>query len=114
MFVRGLQDAGLKEAERGYLVAACKRLGLSARAWHRVIRVARTIADLAGDEGISRRALAESLTYRHLDLHDAKVRSVSRPWSRTARAGGSKQVTQDDHLGESCEQKKKEAQRRCG
>ena len=37
---------------------------MSARAVHRAMRVARTIADLAGEEKISVRALAEALQYR--------------------------------------------------
>jgi len=40
------------------------RLRLSARAYHRTLRVARTIADLDGDERISTGALAEALAFR--------------------------------------------------
>jgi magnesium chelatase family protein len=46
------------------LQQASNRLGLSARAQHRVLRVARTIADLAGIESISVSHLAEALGYR--------------------------------------------------
>ena len=46
---------------------AIERLGLSARAYHRVLRVARTIADLAGREQIEAVDLSESIQYRRID-----------------------------------------------
>ncbi len=46
------------------LQRAAERLQLSARAYHRTLRVARTIADLEGAEQIRRRHLAEALSYR--------------------------------------------------
>ncbi|MCY3655050.1 MAG: YifB family Mg chelatase-like AAA ATPase [Chloroflexi bacterium] len=46
------------------LSAAMEQIGLSARAFHRVLRVARTIADLAGWETISAAHLAEAIQYR--------------------------------------------------
>ena len=46
------------------LAVAGERLSLSARAYHRVLRVARTIADLAGEERIGEVAVAEALRYR--------------------------------------------------
>ncbi len=49
------------------LEAAFDRLGLSARALHRVQRVARTIADLQGDENLETEHLAEAIQYRALD-----------------------------------------------
>lgn len=44
---------------------AQKRLNLSARAYHRVLRVARTIADLALSENIQSTHLTEALSYRN-------------------------------------------------
>ncbi len=46
---------------------ALERFGLSARAYHRVLRVARTVADLAGAETVTQGAVAEAVQYRALD-----------------------------------------------
>ena len=51
-------------AARELLAAAAERLGLSARGYHRVLKVARTIADLDGDERLSAPAVAEAIRYR--------------------------------------------------
>jgi magnesium chelatase family protein len=52
---------------RRLLEHACRGLGLSARAYHRILRVARTIADLAEEDRISSSHLAEAIAYRSLD-----------------------------------------------
>ncbi len=57
---------------------ASERLGLSARAWHRSLRVARTIADLADVETVSAAAVAEALRYRRV-APGASDRSGPRP-----------------------------------
>ena len=49
-----------------FMQAAAARLGWSARGFHRVLRVARTIADLGGSGGISVAHLAEAIQYRRV------------------------------------------------
>jgi magnesium chelatase family protein len=49
---------------RVLLLRAAERLRLSARGYHRVLRVARTLADLDGSHGVERRHVAEALSYR--------------------------------------------------
>lgn len=46
------------------LVRAAEKFGLSARAYHRVLKVARTLADLAGSETVTKPFFAEALSYR--------------------------------------------------
>jgi magnesium chelatase family protein len=53
------------------LARAMRQLGLSARAYHRVLRVARTIADLAGSPGVGAGHVAEAITLRQLDRRPA-------------------------------------------
>jgi len=47
--------------------AAMRQLKLTARGYHRVLKLARTIADLAGDPDIKSEHLAESLQYRQAE-----------------------------------------------
>lgn len=56
------------EAGRKLLADAAERLGLSARGYHRVLRVARTLADMDGAADVRRRHIAEALGYRRLSL----------------------------------------------
>ncbi len=58
------QFCKLDEEGRNLLRAAMSQLDLSARAYHRVLKLARTIADLAGSESIRAVHLAEALQYR--------------------------------------------------
>lgn len=58
----------LDAAANNLLEQAYRRLGLSLRAQHRILRVARTVADLAGATDISSDHLAEAISYRVLDL----------------------------------------------
>ncbi len=54
----------LGEGEKQLLQLAQQRLNLSARGYHRVLRVARTIADLADNEHINSAHVSEALSYR--------------------------------------------------
>ncbi|WP_374531984.1 YifB family Mg chelatase-like AAA ATPase [Novosphingobium sp.] len=54
------------EAGRKLLLQAAEAMRLSARGYTRILRVARTIADLAGNEGIGRIHVAEALSYRRI------------------------------------------------
>lgn len=58
---------GLKESCHSLMRAAMSRLALSARAYTRILKVARTIADLAGEESIHEQHLAEAIGLRILD-----------------------------------------------
>jgi magnesium chelatase family protein len=57
----------LDQSSSALMKAAVKRLGLSARAFHRLLKVARTISDLAGGDSLTTEAVAEAIQYRSLD-----------------------------------------------
>lgn len=64
----GLRDhCALEATDANWMEQAIERLGLSHRASHRALKVARSIADLAGEERLARSHLAEALQYRQLD-----------------------------------------------
>ena len=54
----------LDDSAKGLLQAATQRLSLSARAFHRILKISRTIADLDGAKDIGISHLAEALQYR--------------------------------------------------
>jgi magnesium chelatase family protein len=57
----------LTDSGKSLLRAAIERLGLSARAYDRVLKVARTIGDLAGSEVLTEEHVSEAIQYRSLD-----------------------------------------------
>jgi magnesium chelatase family protein len=61
------RDCRLNREDAQILEQATEQLGLSARAHHRILKVARTIADLAGSAAIGQGHLGEAISYRKLD-----------------------------------------------
>ncbi|WP_395300951.1 YifB family Mg chelatase-like AAA ATPase [Enterobacter sp. ECC-175] len=77
-----LDNAGIRQychltaEDAGWLEDTLSRFGLSIRAWQRLLKVARTIADLEASPDIERRHLQEALSYRGIDrllLHLQKM-----------------------------------------
>jgi magnesium chelatase family protein len=57
----------LGKAEHKLVRQAFESMGLSMRAYHKILKIARTIADLAGDDKLNSIHLAEAISYRGLD-----------------------------------------------
>jgi magnesium chelatase family protein len=62
--VRDFCQNDIEEQARAFLKLATNQLSLSARAFHRILKVARTIADLSGSEGLLTAHVAEAVQYR--------------------------------------------------
>ena len=58
------RHGGARHRKPALLLKAAETFSLSARAYHRVLKVARTLADLAGSENVERPHIAEALSYR--------------------------------------------------
>lgn len=64
----------LKAEDKDFLDRAISKLGLSARAYHRILKVARSIADLQQSEQIAKQHLAQALSYRAMDRLFSQLR----------------------------------------
>lgn len=62
------RHAALTPGAQAFAQAAAKQLGLTGRGFDRVLRVSRTVADLAGSDDIREPHVAEAVTYRPRDL----------------------------------------------
>ncbi len=60
------QHCGLAPAAAGLLQSTARRMGWSARGFHRILRIARSVADLAASEAIAPEHLAEAIQYRRI------------------------------------------------
>jgi len=58
----------LDDADKGLMKSAANQMNLSARAYHRVLKLSRTVADLAGEDKIEVAHLAEAIQYRPREL----------------------------------------------
>lgn len=57
----------LGKSEQAFMKSVFDRLGLSARAYHKILKIARTVADIQGEENITMENLAEALSLRSFD-----------------------------------------------
>ena len=80
-------EARLTKSARTLLSEGMKKLGLSARGYSRVVRVAMTIADLSQSDEVSEECVAEAISYRSLDRLTNLIRGGS-PLARIRAASG--------------------------
>ena len=69
------RDCVLLSEDAQFLENAIHKLGLSLRAWHKLLKVSRTIADIAGEPQIQRQHLIEALGYRAMDRLFQRLRN---------------------------------------
>lgn len=62
-----IEKAGIDQVTQELIETMMTRMGLSARAYSRIIRIARTVADLDGSEKIEARHVAEAAAFRYMD-----------------------------------------------
>ncbi len=67
----------IDEASHGLLESAVDRFGFSARSCDRILKVARTIADLASSDDITTEHVAEAIQYRNLDRQQSKLNRLA-------------------------------------
>ena len=60
----------INEASRNLLESAIDKLGLSARAFNRILKIARTIADLQSEKNLQVDHISEAIQYRNLDRNN--------------------------------------------
>ena len=78
MGARDLREhCAIGDGGEALLRTAITRLGLSARAYHRVLKIARTIADLGGAPGITTAHVSEAIQYRSLDRASSAAAAVA-------------------------------------
>ena len=70
------QHCSLTPLDAQFLEEVIHQLGLSLRAWHKILRVARTLADMAQEPDIQRHHLAEALGYRAMDRLLRRLRAA--------------------------------------
>ena len=70
------QFVEINESSLALLRMGMERLKLSARAYNRILKVARTIADLEGSEKVESQHIAEAIGYRNLDRGDWAERGI--------------------------------------
>ena len=57
----------LNDEQLNFLASVCEKLNMSARAYHRILKLARTIADMGGADVIEKSHLSEAISFRSLD-----------------------------------------------
>ncbi len=55
----------IQEEDKRFLISALENLQISARVYDKILKIARTIADLAGEKEISRKHLLEAISFKN-------------------------------------------------